>query len=131
MKTKIRFTGFLLLLMLGISFAAKAVPYTLTNNLHCTVELFYELRDANCGTPNSGPIIINPGSSVVVNINQNIIGGCLIIQQIGGITAPGNHLWIAMTSATPCHNVSYGQSGTTANCGAYAVTLTPNSWTIN
>jgi hypothetical protein len=135
MKTKIRSTGFLLLLLLGISFAvgAQPTPYTLTNNLHCSVVLFYELRSAGCGTPSSGPIIINAGASTVVNINPtNIIGGCLIIQQIGGQPAPGNHLWITMNpSFPPCHNVSSGQSGITTSCGPYAVTTTPNSWTIN
>ena len=136
MKTSIKFAALLILLMLGIGFSAKAQIYTLTNNLNCPVELFYEARNATCGTPSSGPIILNPASPVVINVNPNVIGVCLIIRQIGGAPAPGNHLWIRMNNSTvaPCHNVSTGQSGTTTGCSlptSYTVTLTPNSWTIN
>jgi hypothetical protein len=136
MKTNIKFAGLLILLMSGIGFSTKAQTYTLTNNLNCPVELFYEARNATCGTPSSGPIILTQGNPVVINVNPNVIGVCLIIRQIGSATAPGNHLWIRMNNSTvtPCHNVSYGQSGTTTGCSlplSYTVTLTPNSWTIN
>lgn len=132
MKSTINMMSLLVLLMLGLSVKAKAQTFTLTNNLHCSVEIFYEARNLNCFTPSSGPVTINPMSSVTMTAGPNIIGGCLVIRQIGGVTAPGNHLWITMNSNfAPCHNVSSGQTGVTANCGAYSVTLTSNSWTIN
>ncbi len=122
----------LLLLTIGISAKAKAQTFTLTNNLHCSVEIFYEARNLNCFTSASGPVTINPMSSVTMTAGPNTIGGCLIIRQIGGVPAPANHQWITINpSATPCHNVSHGQTGVTGNCGAYTVTLTANSWMIN
>ncbi|RYD97661.1 MAG: hypothetical protein EOP54_10135 [Sphingobacteriales bacterium] len=130
MKKKIQLTALFLLLLSGISSTLKAQIFTFTNNLHCPVELFIESRNMNCGT-SSGPIILNAMSTIIRNIGPNTIGACLIIRQIGGVQAPGNHLWVTLNANfQPCHNVSVGQSGVT-NCGAYTVTLTSNSWTIN
>ena len=131
MKSNLIRTGLFMLLMMVISHTVKA-QFTMTNNLHCRVELFYEARNAGCGTPSSGTIIMNPTTSVTFTPNPTIIGYCVVIRQIGGVTAPGNHLWITINpNFTPCHNVAYGQSGLTSNCGPYNVTLTSNSWTIN
>lgn len=133
MKTSITLASVLLLLLLGINTSVKAQTFTLTNDLNCSVELFYEARNAACSTPASGPLILNSMSTMTINVNPNIIGVCLIIRRIGGVQVAGNHLWVTLNpNFTPCHNAAYGQSGTTTNplCVNYTATLTANSWTI-
>ncbi|WP_124636974.1 hypothetical protein [Taibaiella sp. KBW10] len=132
MKTKIKFSGLLLVLLLGFSFVSKGQTYTLLNKLNCPVEIFYELRDQGCGTPNAGSIILNTGVPLTFNVPANMKGICLIIRQIGGVPPALNHLWISLSPNPPCHNATpYGQSGTTSGCGAFIVTTTSNSWTIS